>query len=409
MEFYVCQLTDSYVYNLITEYLSEGIDLTLLHFENNTVLNSMLDFHNSRNPVVMDKCTFKDNTFVNWYGVEQVSAVNRKGETLSAEDLNTENVILEPEYPPQTEVHVSNVDQFLQAIAPNTAIILEAKEYDLSKSTNYGKGSSDYYSWYEGPDGPELYINNVYNFSITGQGQDKTTISAVPRHANVLNFSACSYITITNLTAGHTREPGECSSGVLNFNASSQIDIYGCGLYGCGIYGVTTHGVEQISIASCEIYECSQGGARFGNTNGITIKNSVFRDLGGLALQYDMNCRGIVTEGNTLPEVDIPTHIPPLYDEAITSAELRYANSALSEFTEAVGHDTKLTLHYEPKDLSVTNADVRWETNDNSVVSVRGDTKGCTITCKSEGEATVTCKMFGIPVCSVRVYVRESW
>ena len=409
VEFYVCQLTDSYVYNLITEYLSEGIDLTLLHFENNTALNSMLDFHNSSSPVVMDKCTFKDNTFVNWYGVEQVSAVNRKGESLSPEDLDTEDVIIEPENPPQTEVRVSNVDQFLKAIAPNTAIILEAKEYDLSKAKDYGKGSSDYYSWYEGPDGPELYINNVSNFSITGQGQDKTTISAVPRHANVLNFSACSYITITNLTAGHTREPGECSGGVLNFVSSSQINLYGLGLYGCGTYGVTGRNAEQISIASCDIYECSQGGVRFGDSNGITIKNTVFRNLGGMALQWDMGCRGITLEGNTLPEVDIPTHVPPLYDEAITSAELRYANSPLSEFTEAVGRDTKLTLHYKPKDLSVATADVRWVTNDNSVASVRGDTKGCTITCEGEGEATITCMMFGIPVCSVRVYVRESW
>ena len=408
-EFYSCTFTDSYVQSLVVETVSQGIDLSQLQFENNTAINSMLDFHSSSHPVVMDKCTFKDNTFVSWYGTEQFPAVNRKGDKLTAEDLNTENVILEPEYPPMTEVHVSNVDQFLKAIAPNTAIILEAKEYDLSKAKDYGKGSSEYYSWYEGPDGPELYINIVSNFSITGQGRDATTISAVPRHANVLNFTSCSNITIADLTAGHTREPGSCSGGVLNFVSCSQIAVDKCGLYGCGVYGVTTKYVEQIIITDCEIYECSEGGARFGNTNGITIKHTVFRDLGGYALQYDGICSGVVLEGNTIPEVDIPTHIPPLYDEVITSAELRYANSPLSEFTEAVGHDTKLTLHYEPKDLSVTNSDVRWVTTDNSVASVRGDTKGCTITCESEGEATITCKMFGIPVCSVRVYVRESW
>ncbi|MBQ5672207.1 MAG: right-handed parallel beta-helix repeat-containing protein, partial [Oscillospiraceae bacterium] len=497
VEFYVCQLTDSYVYNLITEYLSEGIDLTLLQFENNTALNSMLDFHNSRNPVVMDKCTFKDNTFVNWYGVEQVSAVNRKGESLSPEDLNTENVIIEPENPPRTEVRVSNVDQFLKAIAPNTAIILEAKEYDLSKAKDYGKGSSDYYSWYEGPDGPELYINNVSNFSITGQGQDKTIVSAVPRHANVLNFSACSNIVLKDFTAGHTREPGECSGGVLNFVSSSQISIFGCGLYGCGVYGVTTHRVEQISIAYCDIYECSQGGTRMSDTNGISIKNCTFRDLGGYAMQWDMGCRGIVTEGNTLPqeelnppdstdevpfnlilgtdeisecsgkvgehiivEVDyIPTgmsvewttdnskvvtlepsklgsqcvlwikaegtatitatrgdetrtlHLKaennPNAESFITSAELRYANSRIAEFTEAVGHDTKLTLHVKPG-YPLTNADVKWYSENPSVASVRGDKYGCTITCNGVGETTITCEVLG-KTCSVKVYVRNSW
>ncbi len=500
VEFYASTITDSYVYNLITEYNTEAMDLSQLHFKNNTALNAMLDFHNSRHPVVMDKCTFKDNTYVNWYGVEQVAAVNRKGEKLTAEQLDTEEITIEPEFPPMTEVRVSNVDQFLKAIAPNTAIILEEGEYDLSKAKDYGKGSSDYYSWYEGPDGPELYINNVSNFSITGQGQDKTTISAVPRHANVLNFTACSNITIFGLTAGHTREPGVCSGGVLNFNASSQIDIYGCGLYGCGVYGVTTHNVEQILIASCEIYECSQGGVRMGNTNGITIKNTVFRDLGGTALKYDGICNGVVLEGNTLPEELLA--ITPLnpadktsfalsyegtrinnfedvvgteivltvenvpegatvtatnsdpdvvyldYKDSsktavirikaegrsvltfsctdkdnnkqkfafevrgtneLQSAELRYANSPLAEFTEAIGHNVKLTLHYEPKDSPVTDADVRWISADNSVASVRGDTKGCTITCEGEGNTTITCELFGKPVCSVRVYVRESW
>lgn len=498
-EFYSCSFTDSCLQTLVTETVSRGVKLEQLHFESNDVLMAALDIHSSFYPMVVDKCTFKDNNIIRWYGADQIMAVNRKGTELTAEMLNTENVETEPDAPPQTEVQVSTVDELLAAIGPDTAIILEAKEYDLSTAKDYGKGSSDYYSWYEGPDGPELYINNVSNFSITGQGQDKTTVSAVPRHANVLNFTACSYITITNLTAGHTREPGECSGGVLSFNASSQIDIYGCGLYGCGVYGVTTHTVEQISIASCEIYECSQGGVRFGNTNGITIKNSVFRDLGGWALQYDMGCTGIVTEGNTLPEVELNTPAPtaeevpfnlilgtekvneycgqvgeqvivevdfipadmtvewstdnsnvvalepsklgsqcvlwiktegkatitatrgdetrtlnltaesnPNGDPCITSIELRYANSRIVEFTEAVNHTVNLTLHINPNGYPVTDADVNWYSDDSSVASVRGNPKGCTITCEGVGETTINCEVLG-KTYSVKVYVRESW
>ena len=205
-----------------------------------------------------------------------------------------------------------------------------------------------------------------------------------------MNFSACSGIVLKDFTAGHTREPGVCSGGVLNFVSGSQISLYGLGLYGCGTYGVTGRTVEQISIASCDIYECSQGGVRFGNSNGITIKNTVFRDLGGIALQWDMNCRGITLEGNTLPEVDIPTPTPPPSNDTITSAELRYANSPLSEFTEAIGHDVKLTLHYAPDNLTVTEADVLWYSVDPTV-------------------ATITCEILGKPVCSVTVHVRESW
>jgi uncharacterized protein YjdB len=92
----------------------------------------------------------------------------------------------------------------------------------------------------------------------------------------------------------------------------------------------------------------------------------------------------------------------------ITSLELRYANSRIVEFTEAVGNSTNLTLHIRPDNYPITNADVKWYSDDNSVASVRGNHKGCTITCEGVGETTISCQVLGKEY-NVKVYVRESW
>lgn len=58
----------------------------------------------------------------------------------------------------QTQVHVSTVDEFLKALAPDTEIILDAEFYDLSTATGYGTQGGTYYRWEEVFDGVQLTI-----------------------------------------------------------------------------------------------------------------------------------------------------------------------------------------------------------------------------------------------------------
>ena len=118
---------------------------------------------------------------------------------------------------PTDALRVSSVDEFLAAVAPNTLILLDEGEYDLSSASTYGEADpSPYYSWtLKEKDKYELEIHNADNLSIFGSGMDKTTIAAVPRYANVLKFADCSGLTLSELTAGHTKEPGFCLGGVV--------------------------------------------------------------------------------------------------------------------------------------------------------------------------------------------------
>ena len=86
----------------------------------------------------------------------------------------------------QTTVHVSTVDEFLAAIAPDTEIILDADFYDLSTAAGYGKTGTTYYRWEEVFDGVQLTIQDVSNLTIRAEGDDikAHTLSARPRYAS---------------------------------------------------------------------------------------------------------------------------------------------------------------------------------------------------------------------------------
>nr|MCR4752124.1 right-handed parallel beta-helix repeat-containing protein [Eubacterium sp.] len=158
---------------------------------------------------------------------------------------------------------VSNVDEFLAAIAPDTTIILKDGEYDLSTAANYcAESDNPYYAWEEvwddeGRTHAELVISGADGLTIEGEGMDQTVIRAVPRYANVIRFAGCSDLTVRKLTAGHTEAPGLCAGGVLMIESCSNVSVADCGLYGCGTVGVDGWYTNNLSVTGCKIYECS--------------------------------------------------------------------------------------------------------------------------------------------------------
>ena len=197
-------------------------------------------------------------------------------------------------------VEVFTVDEFLDAIAPNTEIVLATGEYNLAKASSYSRGGGKYYHWEGGYDGYELVITDVENLSIVGGDPMAVTISTEPRYANVLRFDNTQGITISNMVIGHTRMQGTCSGGVLYFENSRDVEILGSRLYGCGTLGVSLYNCRNVHVDDSDIYDCSYGCVEINGSENVLFENSKFYDctivLEGFSIRSSQNVAFINSE-----------------------------------------------------------------------------------------------------------------
>ncbi len=286
-------LHGSYTKNLL--FLSNTV-------EKNRFLTSL--FRMDQYAATVDGCAFPDNEAIVW--IEgAVCPADAEGQGLDAAalqameyrwiDPNTVKAALPAaaalELPPGESVTVTTVDEFLAAIGPERSILLDGELFDLSQASNYGGVGGEYYYWKANYDGPELVISGVSGLTIRAAGDDPeaTTLAAVPRYADVLAFQDCQRISLVGFTAGHTKLPGVCSGGVLQFNNCSEISLEACRLYGCGILGLSCDFCNTILVRDCEIFECTQGGVHMSNTDGVRFLHCRIRDVPSPALSF-YNC-----------------------------------------------------------------------------------------------------------------------
>ena len=268
----------NYAMELVKSDYSKEVYLLSTVFEDNHIYDEYdwyagAVFSVAGDPVIVAGCEFRDDFAL--FSGETDPAVDMDGNMLTYSDL-ADMKLSEVEFPGFAEmetaeiektvgedglyeVHVSNVDEFLAAIASDTRIFLDEGLYDLSTSANYGAYGGQYYYWIDTFDGPGLVITGVDNFSIVGAGQDASRIESLPRYAAVIEFDDCRNVSVSGLTAGHTLGAGMCMGAVLEYRYCEHIVVESCGLFGCGTYGVLASNCEDIAVTDNEIYECSFG------------------------------------------------------------------------------------------------------------------------------------------------------
>lgn len=256
-------------------------------------------------PVTVESCRIQNPG--SWY--RELAPVSPEGKELNSGDLASmsmrtvrwelpavsEPVKVEPGQ--DGKVHVTNVDEFLAAIARDTTIYLEPGVYDLSAASNYGALGGEFYRWERTYDGMELVISGVTGLTIEGASKDTASILATPRYANVLRIENSANLILRNFTAGHTQEPGECAGGVIQLNWVTNANIEGCGFFGCGILGVWGMDCRYLNITGTEIYECSSGAAWFYNCSDVNMDYCSFHDNRGEELYADFYCSNIRVNG----------------------------------------------------------------------------------------------------------------
>ena len=242
-------------------------------------------------PVTVEGCALGDNDIIDWYAdmeklgslYENSKAVDPDGNVYTYSELQemqkTDNAVWNAYVPEVSapdvavgedgKVHVTTVDEFLAAIAPDTTIYLEPGTYDLSTSASYGVSRTDRYHWDLRFDGPSLVITGVDGLTIEGAGAESVTIAAVPRYADVLGFERCAGLTLRGFTAGHTEEKGSCTGGVLYFDLCDDAVIDGCALFGCGIMGITASSCVDMNVRNTEIYDCEYGAVTLNDSTAV--------------------------------------------------------------------------------------------------------------------------------------------
>ena len=277
-------------------------------------------------PLVLEGCVFKGNSSAyGWYNdswQQSERVVDPEGKVYADGDFETltlkENVSwTAPEELSFTAapveasedgmIHVKTVDELLSAIGPDRTIYLEDGVYDLSTASAYGTGSSDYFSWMSGFDGPQLAIQGVENLTIKAAGPHRARIVAVPRYSEVLYFEDCSAITLSGFTAGHNPVIADqgCAGGVLSFSNCRDFKVEDCSLFGCGIVGVSCMGCFGGEVVRTEIHDCSDGACYFYDSRDIALTDCNIHDIGsyyGSYLYQVYSCRNITVNGSTLNE-----------------------------------------------------------------------------------------------------------
>lgn len=266
-------------------------------------------FQGNGKPVTVENCRFD---YVNNPWAENVMPVDVDGKELTEGDLNfmkMRTVTWEPaglpgmpkvEKSEDGKVHVTNVDEFLAAIAPGTTIYLEPGEYNLAQATGYSALGSAYCHWQSTYDGYELVIRGVNDLTIEAADPEAVSIVTEPRYANVLRFVNLNNLCLKNIKVGHTLEPGACSGGVLMLEYVNDSSIENCKLYGCGTVGIEALSCSGLNVADTEIYECSSGGAWFYRCTNVRMDGCDIHDIEGEELYADYFSYDVLVDGSPI-------------------------------------------------------------------------------------------------------------
>lgn len=183
---------------------------------------------------------------------------------------------------PRKTVEVYGIDEFLEALVPNTEIVLFQGNFRLAEAKDYGTGSSDYYCWEKCvEDGYGLQLTGLDNLVIRGADQEMTFLLSQSCCATVLTLNRCKNVAIQDLTLGHDLGfNGGCTGDVVAVNGCTGIQLTRCGFFGCGAIGISGTFTDYLTVSDCEIYECSYNGIDLTNCVDVRVENTRIHNLG---------------------------------------------------------------------------------------------------------------------------------
>ncbi|MFP4139255.1 MAG: right-handed parallel beta-helix repeat-containing protein [Phycisphaerae bacterium] len=209
-----------------------------------------------------------------------------------------------PDRPKRRVVRVSTVEQFIDAIEPNTIIQLAAGTYDVSKVAQKKRTFVVYEDSYDGSVG-DLVIRNVPNLTIAGPAGRGARIVTPERYSRVLTLRDCRGVELAGLTVGHSPGEGYCTGGVVRIEKVRGLTVINCDLFGCGTEGLEMTDVAEATFRDTIIRDCTYGILTLRQGSNITFRDCRFagnKEFHGVVVHDSeaVTFRGCTIEKNVL-------------------------------------------------------------------------------------------------------------
>ena len=237
--------------------------------------------------VMMTACGKKDDGVQDVQQAEQTEEPAASyEETQPALSISEDNTAVDVEEPEIDAVYVKSAEEFLVAIAPDTTIVLEPGNYNLSNVIRNAHTVEEnmYLERSFASVDDELIVQEVNNLKIKGPEDGKAEIVVEDPYAAVMAFVGCSDITLSNVTMGHAVEKGYCSGSVIRIDGCDNITIENDDLYGCGTYGLECYRSQGVRVNDTTIRECTYGITSIYLSSDMEFNNCVLKECEHLDL-----------------------------------------------------------------------------------------------------------------------------
>lgn len=195
----------------------------------------------------------------------------------------------------QNTVNVSTAEELINAIQPNTKIVMEPGDYNLSM-VDWSQIFNPLYIYrtdvYGG--GYQFVAYDIKNLSIVG---NNSRILVEPRYADVMKFVDCRMVSIEGISAGHTGEVADCKGDVFEFKQCRGVRIENCVLNGGGARGLVAVDTQELTMVDSSIRDCSLGFMNLKDSQHFLFEGTTFFTCTGDPLIQVSNSRSLLFAG----------------------------------------------------------------------------------------------------------------
>jgi len=230
----------------------------------------------------------------------------------------------------QKEVHASTYEELEAALASDTKIILEGKDYVIKHDTT-------------------LELKDLSNVTI--QGTKGTRLLNDNLGYAVVGVYDCTDVTLDSIVMGHSDQIGTfvgCGSGVMYSNKATNLRIKNCDLFGCGLYGYSANSSQAI-LENTIIRDCSDNAGSTSNSE-VDYINCTFARNGYADAAY-------MKEHHNYNEPRTDTYLLSGYDSSLVFTNCTFTDNKNPQFCSCTYDLTDCTFNGNQFDAPSSQAE----------------------------------------------------